>query len=170
MWLSRRLSAQLDGRRLKRDVCVYIVRGTIHIRHRHHPTAARNQNGTAVVVEHHNYKNTSHTHHQGPRQVVQVMKNSSHATRRRLRPAHIQLSFPRVSRSLLVFDRGGNGSGSSDNSRDSRRFRHFDSSEGSNRTPAELTAAKFLKMFNETGASKLSSFSSKALREGPRCS
>lgn len=49
-------------------------------------------------------------------------------------------------RSLLVFERG-NADG--DERRSRRRFQHFDSSEGSNRTPAELTAAKFVQMLGE---------------------
>ncbi|CAM9750224.1 unnamed protein product [Ectocarpus fasciculatus] len=48
--------------------------------------------------------------------------------------------------SLLVFERGDAGG---DKRRSGMRFRHFDSSEGSNRTPAELTAAKFVQMLDE---------------------
>ncbi|CAN0052259.1 unnamed protein product [Ectocarpus sp. 12 AP-2014] len=48
--------------------------------------------------------------------------------------------------SLLVCDRGIAGG---DERRSRWRFRHFDSSEGSNRTPAELTAAKFVQMLGE---------------------
>ncbi|CBN74639.1 conserved unknown protein [Ectocarpus siliculosus] len=48
--------------------------------------------------------------------------------------------------SLLVCDRRIAGG---DERRSRWRFRHFDSSEGSNRTPAELTAAKFVKMLGE---------------------
>ena len=72
-----------------------------------------------------------------------------------------------VFRSLLVFERergkgdaacgsssssGGGGGGGGGGGRS--RFRHFDSSEGSNRIPAERTAAKFLQMLGETGGCK----------------
>eukprot|EP00903_Cladosiphon_okamuranus_P006735 g6570.t2 len=59
--------------------------------------------------------------------------------------------------SLLVFERetGQRGAaGNNDNNGGSisgrQRFRHFDSSEGSNRTPAELTAAKFSQMLGKS--------------------
>ncbi|CAM9122267.1 unnamed protein product [Ectocarpus sp. 8 AP-2014] len=48
--------------------------------------------------------------------------------------------------SLLVCEKGIAGG---DERRSRWRFRHFDSSEGSNRTPAELTAAKFVQMLGE---------------------
>lgn len=53
-----------------------------------------------------------------------------------------------------MFERRGNGGDGNNSSRSSARFRHFDSSEGCNRTPAERTAANFLKMFDDTGGSK----------------
>ncbi len=45
-----------------------------------------------------------------------------------------------------MFESSSGGGGSS-----TRRFRHFDSSQGSNRTPADRTAAKFSLMLEETG-------------------
>lgn len=56
------------------------------------------------------------------------------------------LTAPVARRSLLVCERGVAGG---DERRNRWRFRHFDSCEGSNRTPAELTAAKFVHMLGE---------------------